>query len=309
MLRPYVLILGNNSSLPTKNYHPTSQILYIGEKYFLIDCGEGTQVQLMKSKIKINKIDKIFISHLHGDHYFGLISILSTYQLLKRNKKLKIYSPKGLKNIIFEHLKWSKSKITYPLEFITLKYKKYKKIYENNKIKIYILPLKHIIYTNGFLFKEKKKLKNLNIKNVNKIKEIKISDYLNIKKGNNFIKKNGKIIKNKYLTFKSKKTLSYAFCSDTTYYPKLIKYIKNVDLLYHESTFLNDKKKLANNRGHSTSKDAAKIAKLSNVKKLILGHFSSRYIKIYKFKKEAIKIFNNCEITKNLKKYYLDLKK
>ncbi|WGH27079.1 MAG: ribonuclease Z [Candidatus Shikimatogenerans bostrichidophilus] len=305
MIKSNIIILGCNSSLPTKNFHPTSQILYMRENYYLIDCGEGTQVQLIKSRIKINKINNIFISHLHGDHYFGLIGILSTYQLLKRNKKLNIYSPKGLKNIIYEHLKWSNSKITYPLKFITLKSKKYKKIYENNDIKIYIIPLKHKIYTNGFLFKEKKKLKNLNIENVKKIKEIKISDYLNIKKGNNFIKKNGKKIPNNYLTFKSKKTLSYAFCSDTSFYPKITKYLKNVDLLYHESTYLHEKKKLAYNRGHSTSKQAAKIAKLSNVKKLLLGHYSCRYPNISKFEKEAKKIFPNCETSKNLKKYYI----
>ncbi|WGH28077.1 MAG: ribonuclease Z [Candidatus Shikimatogenerans bostrichidophilus] len=304
MIKSYIIILGNNSSLPTKNYHPTSQILYMNNNYYLIDCGEGTQVQLIKAKIKINKINKIFISHLHGDHYFGLIGILSTYQLLKRNKKLKIYSPKGLKNIIKEHLKWSKSKITYPLKFVTLKSKKYKKIYENNDIKIYIIPLKHKIYTNGFLFKEKKKLKNLNIKNVRKIKEIKIKDYLNIKKGKNFIKKNGKIIPNKYLTFKSKKPLSYAFCSDTSFNIKILKYIKNVNLLYHESTFLHEKKDLAYNRGHSTSKQAAKIAKLANVKKLLLGHYSCRYPNIIKFEKEAKEIFFNSESSKNLKKYY-----
>ncbi|WGH25686.1 MAG: ribonuclease Z [Candidatus Shikimatogenerans bostrichidophilus] len=305
MINSNIIILGCNSSLPTRNFHPTSQILYMRENYFLIDCGEGTQVQLIKAKIKINKIDNIFISHLHGDHYFGLIGILSTYQLLGRKKKLNIFSPKGLKNIINEHLKWSKSKITYPLKFIILSSKKSEKIYDKNNVNIYTIPLKHKIYTNGFLFKEKKKLKNLNIENVNKIKEIKISDYINIKKGKDYIKKNGTKIPNKYLTFKQQKPLSYAFCSDTSYYPKISKYLKNVDLLYHESTFLHKDNILAYKRGHSTSIEAAKIAKLSNVKKLLLGHFSCRFPNIKKFEKEAKKIFNNTIATKSLNNYNL----
>ncbi|BDT61558.1 MAG: ribonuclease Z [Flavobacteriales endosymbiont of Rhyzopertha dominica] len=305
MIKSYVIILGCNSSLPKKKFHPTSQILYMRENYYLIDCGEGTQVQLIRAKIKINKINNIFISHLHGDHYYGIMGILSTYQLLGRKNPLNIYSPKGLKNIINENFKWSKTKITYKINYITLKKKKFNKIYENDSLKIFTIPLKHKIYTNGFLFKEKKKLKNLNIINVKKIKEIKISDYLNIKKGKNFIKKNGKIIDNNYLTFKAKKPLSYAFCSDTSFYPKIIKYLKNVDLLYHESTFLNKYKNLAYIRGHSTSIDAANIAKLSNAKKLLLGHYSCRHPNINIFKYEAKKIFYNTEISKNLNKYYI----
>ncbi|WGH27591.1 MAG: ribonuclease Z [Candidatus Shikimatogenerans bostrichidophilus] len=305
MIKPYLIVLGCNSSLPNKNYHPTSQILYMRENYFLIDCGEGTQVQLLKAKIKINKINNIFISHLHGDHYFGIMGILSTYQLLDRKNELNIYSPKGLKNIIYENLKWSKSKIRYKLNFITLKSKKFKRIFKNKNVKIYNIPLKHKIYTNGFLFKERKKLKNLNIKNIKKIKEIKISDYLNIQKGNDFFKKDGTKISNKFLTFKSKKPLSYAFCTDTSFNPKICKFFKNVNLLYHESTFLHEKKKLANNRGHSTSIEAAKIAKISKAKKLLLGHFSYRYPNIKKFEIEAKKIFNKTKITKILKHYFI----
>ncbi|WGH25623.1 MAG: ribonuclease Z [Candidatus Shikimatogenerans bostrichidophilus] len=300
--KPYVLLLGYNSSLPTKNYHPTSQILYLGQEFFLIDCGEGTQVQLLNSKIKINKINNILISHLHGDHYYGLIGILSSYQLLGRKNKLQIFSPKGLKNIIKEHIKWSNLKFNYPIKFINLPNKK-KKIYNNN-IKIYNFPLKHTIQTFGFFFKEKKKLKNLNIINVKKIKEIKIKDYIDIKKGKNFIKKNGQIINNNFLTYKRPPRLSYAFCTDTSYYPKIIKYIKNVDILYHESTFLKNNSKIAYKKGHSTSIDAAKIAKKSNAKKLLLGHFSTRYHNFYEFIKEAKTIFPYTIYPKLLKHYY-----
>ncbi|WGH25140.1 MAG: ribonuclease Z [Candidatus Shikimatogenerans bostrichidophilus] len=303
MINSYLIILGYNSSLPIYNHHPTSQILYMRENYFLIDCGEGTQSQLIKTKIKINKINNIFISHLHGDHYYGLIGILSTYQLLRRKNILTIYSPKGLKEIIKVHLKWSSTKICYPLKFVILSSRKKEKIFENKNVKIYTIPLEHKIYTNGFLFKEKKKLKNLNIDNVKKIKEININDYINIKKGNNFVKKDGTIIPNKFLTFKSQKPLSYAFCSDTKYSPKIIKFLKNVDLLYHESTYLQKFKKLAYNRGHSTAIDAANIAKLSKVKKLILGHFSNRFPYIKLFEYEAKTTFKNSIIPKTLKPY------
>lgn len=305
MINSYLIILGYNSSIPTYNHHPTSQILYMRNNYFLIDCGEGTLSQLIKTKIKINKINNIFISHLHGDHYFGLLGILSTFQLLKRKNLLTIYSPKGLKNIIQTHFKWSYTKITYPLKFFILSSKKHKKIFDNSNIKIYTIPLKHKIYTNGFLFKEKKKLRNLNINNVKKIKEIKISDYLKIKKGHNYITKDGIIIPNNYLTFNPPKPLSYAFCTDTIYYPKIIKLLKNVNLLYHESTYLKKFNILAYKRGHSTSIEAANIAKLSNAKKLLLGHFSNRFPNIKIFIKEAKKIFYNSYIPKILKPYYI----
>ncbi|MDH3004660.1 MAG: ribonuclease Z, partial [Candidatus Shikimatogenerans sp. JK-2022] len=226
---------------------------------------------------------------------------------LKRNKLLTIYSPKGLKEIIKVHLKWSNSKIYYPLKFVILSSKKQKKIFENNDLKIYTLPLKHKIYTNGFLFKEKKKLKKLNINNIRKIKEINIRDYKNIQKGYNYIKKDGTIILNKYLTYKSPKPLSYAFCSDTRYNPNLIKlkHFKNLNLLYHESTYLHKLYKLAYERGHSTPITAAKIALLSNANKLILGHFSNRFPNKRLFLYEAKKIFKNTIIPKILKKYYI----
>lgn len=305
MNSPFIQILGFNSSLPNKkNYHSTSQILYMGEEYFLIDCGEGTQIQLMKSNIKINKINNIFITHLHGDHYFGLIGILSTFKLLKRKNILNIYSPKGLKNIISEYSKWSKLKFNFKINFFNLSIKKFKKIYKK-KIKIYNIPLKHTIYTNGFLFKEKKKLKNLKIEKIKKIKEIQIKDYINIKKGKDFILKNGKKISNKFLTYKRKKSLSFAFCTDTIYSPNICKYIKNVDLLYHESTFLKKFKKLALSRGHSTSIDAALIAKKAKVKKLLLGHFSNRFPNFNTFLKEAKTKFKNTIKPILFKKYFL----
>ncbi|XCC45353.1 MAG: ribonuclease Z [Candidatus Shikimatogenerans sp. Ttur] len=256
-MKPKLIILGNNSSFPRKKYHPTSQILYISNIYFLIDCGEYTQIQIIKSKIKLLKINNILISHLHGDHYYGLISILSTFQLLNRKKTINIYCNKYLKKIINIQCKYSKIKFNYKINYIFLK-KKYKKIFSNNKINIYNIPLKHNINNNGFLFKGKNEYK-----------------------------------------------YSYAFCSDTIFYKKIIKYIKNVNLLYYDSTYINKYKILAKKNGHSTAKQAAKIALLANVKKLLLGHFSNIIKNLNLFKIEAKKIFFNTNISKILKTYYL----
>lgn len=303
MKKSNLIILGCHSSIPTIEFHPTSQILEMCENTFLIDCGEGTQAQIKKTNIKINNISNIFISHLHGDHYFGLIGLISTYQLIGRKIPLNIYSPKGLKEIINIHFKWSKSRIEYDINYIELLSKKSEKIFENKKIIVYTIPLKHRISTNGFLFKEKSHDRNLNINAIKKYPEIRISDYKNIKKGNNFKLSNGNEILNSDITFDPPKSISYAFCSDTSYCIDIIKYIKNVNLLYHESTFLEIEKERAKKTGHSTAIQAAKIAKKANVKKLILGHYSNRFKDIKKFEKEAKKIFYNTEASEALKNY------
>lgn len=305
ILTPKLTILGCHSSIPTKNFHPTSQIFEIRGHVFLIDCGEGTQVQIKRTKIKFNKISHIFISHLHGDHYFGLIGLLSTLQLLGREKLLNIYSPKGLDEIINCHLKWSGSRINYPIIYHELLSNSSENIFEDDKISIFTIPLKHRIHTNGFLFKEKKNERKLNINEIKKYTEIKISDYTNIKSGKDFIMNNGKIILNSQLTFPMSKPSSYAFCSDTMYYPYIINQIQGVDLLYHESTFLNIEKERAEITGHSTANQAAIIAKEANVGKLLLGHYSNRFTDIKDFKIEAQKIFINTENTEPLKSFFI----
>ncbi|WP_185865010.1 ribonuclease Z [Blattabacterium cuenoti] len=306
MRKSSLTILGCHSSIPTSNrFNPTSQILEMNGSYFLIDCGEGTQVQLRKAKIKFSKIIHIFISHLHGDHFFGLIGLLSTFHLLGREKTVVIFAPKGLKEIINVHFKWSYTKLRYPINYIELYSNKLEKILENEKVEVFTIPLKHRIYTNGFLFKEKLSPRKLNIKEINKISSIKISDYKNLKLGNDFISTNGKIVPNSKLTLDPPKILSYAFCSDTSYHPPIIEYIKNVDLLYHESTFLKIEENRATKTGHSTANQAADIAKRAKVKKLLLGHYSNRFPNIKDFEKEAKKIFFNTESTENLKTYYL----
>ena len=290
-------ILGCHSATPRTFAHPSSQFLEINNRFFLIDCGEGTQTLLRKHKIKFSKIKHIFISHLHGDHYFGLIGLISTFGLLNRQTELHIFAPKGIEKIITLQLKLSKSWVKYPLIFHELDSKKSESIFEDDKVEVFTIPLKHRIYTNGFLFKEKTKERNLNIMEINKYPEIEICDYQNLKNGKDFTLSNGDIVKNKAITFDPPSILQYAYCSDTAYYESITPLIENVDLLYHESTFLEDKKDLAKSTKHSTAKEAATIAQKSKVKKLLLGHYSSRYKDENLFLKEAQSVFSNTELS------------
>ena len=286
-------ILGCHSATPRVNSHPTSQFLEIKNHNFLIDCGEGTQVQLRKYSIKFSKIKHIFISHLHGDHFYGLVGLISTFRLLNRETELHIYAPKGLKEIITLQLKLSNSWTHYPLFFHQLTSTKSELIFEDKKVEVHTIPLDHRIYTNGFLFKEKIGERKLNMGAIYKHSEIEICDYQNLKIGRDFVLENGTVLKNETLTFDPVTPISYAFCSDTSYYPEIIPTIKNASCLYHETTFLEDKEKLATTTKHSTAAQAASIAKQANVKQLIIGHYSGRYKSISGFKKEAQEIFKN----------------
>jgi len=289
-------ILGCHSATPRTDSHTTSQFLEINNRNFLIDCGEGTQVQLRKYKVKFSKISHIFISHLHGDHFYGLIGLISTFSLLNREKDLHVFGPKGIKEIILLQLKLSQSWTNFSLLFHELESKESELIFEDEKVEVHTIPLSHRVYTNGYLFKEKVGERKLNIGKILHHPEIEICDYQNIKNGKDFIKENGEVIKNTLLTTDPTKPLSYAFCSDTKYKPSITSIINNVDLLYHESTFLKDKENLCETTGHSTAEQAAEIAKMANVKKLILGHYSSRYKNLELFKEEAKPIFNKVEL-------------
>ncbi len=286
-------ILGYNAAIPTAKANPTAQLLNINESCYLIDCGEGTQIQLRKAKIKLSKINTIFISHMHGDHLFGLIGLISTLELLGRENPLHIYGPKGIKQFITFQQEATSSYNKLKLVFHELESKQSEKIYEDKKVEVFTIPLIHRMYTNGFLFKEKLKSRRLNIDTINKYPEIEICDYENLKNGRDFALSNGEVIKNEVLTHDPEKTISYAFCSDTAYNEKVIPIINEVNLLYHEATFKEDKIKLAKQTGHSTASQAAEIAKKANVKKLVLGHFSNRYKDPKEVYEEAKAIFEN----------------
>ena len=288
-------ILGSQGALPRRGMYSTSQILNIKNKYILIDCPEGVQFQLKNFRIKFSKIDFILISHAHGDHYFGLIGLISTYSLLRRKNKLKLFCPRVVSEIINAQMKISSMFLSYDLEIIELNSKKSEKIYESNDFSIFTIPLKHSIYSNGFLFQEKNNKRKLNLDLAQKFNINKVY-YNKLTKGENVFNEKGKEIDFREVTIEGSKNKSYAFCSDTTYFPNIIKKISNVDLLYHESTFLEEDREKAKLTWHSTAKDAAKIARDAKVDKLIIGHFSSRYENLDLFVNEVKQIFQNVEL-------------
>ncbi|QGK73121.1 ribonuclease Z [Flavobacterium sp. SLB02] len=285
-------ILGCYAATPRTLTNPTSQVLEIKNRLFLIDCGEGTQVQLRKNKIKFSKINHIFISHLHGDHLYGLIGTISTFSLLGRTTDLHIYGPKGIKELILLQLKLTESWTTYDLFFHELESKESEVIFEDNRVIVKTIPLKHRVYTNGFLFQEKPGDRKLNVDAVQQY-NIHTAYYQKIKGGGDITLDNGTVIENEKLSFDPIPAKSYAFCSDTVYNEDIIPVIKDVDVLYHESTFLESEAPLALKTLHSTAKEAARIALKANVKQLVLGHYSTRYDGIERFKEEAQEIFPN----------------
>lgn len=285
-------VLGCYAATPRTITNPTAQVLEIRNRLFLIDCGEGTQVQLRKNKVKFSKINHIFISHLHGDHCYGLIGLVSTFMLLNRTSDLHIYGPKGIKEIINLQLRLSNSWVNYGLFFHELTSNESEIVYEDEKVLVKTIPLKHRIYTNGFLFQEKTGDRKLNMDAVLTY-EIDTCYYQNIKNGKDITLEDGRTIENNVLSFDPVPSKSYAFCSDTAFDEAIIPHIENATVLYHESTFLESESALAVKTMHSTAKEAARIALKANVSQLLLGHYSTRYGDINLFKEEAETIFPN----------------
>lgn len=298
-------ILGCFSATPRKNTNPTAQVLEINNHLFLIDCGEGTQVELRQNKIKFSRIKHIFISHLHGDHFFGLVGLISTFRLLTRETELHIHCPKGLKEIITLQMKLSDSWTNYPLIFHELTSNTSELIFEDHKVEVWTIPLNHRIYANGFLFKEKEGERHLHMPSVIEA-NIDMAYYNKLKQGHDVVNKEGILIDYRKVTLPPNPSKSYAFCSDTAYKEDIIPIIKNVDVLYHESTFLEKHAHLAIKTKHSTAKEAALIAKKADAKTLILGHYSTRYDDLNEFKVEAQTVFQSVELAKDGKKFNFD---
>ena len=288
-------ILGCYSATPRALNNTTSQVLEINNHMFLIDCGEGTQIQLRKHKIKFNRIKHIFISHLHGDHFFGLVGLISTFRLLTRQEDLHIYGHKGIKDLVTMHMKLADSWTNYNLIFHELTSDTSDIIFEDEKVEVLTIPLNHRVYTNGFIFKEKEGERKLVVTAAEKA-NIEKAYYRKLKQGFDVINKDGKTIKNESVTKAGLKPKSYAFCSDTMYKEDIVPIIKNVDVLYHESTFLEKHAHLGPKTKHSTAKEAATIAKLANAGKLLLGHYSTRYDSLNAFKEEAQEVFDSVEL-------------
>jgi ribonuclease Z len=290
-----VTILGSSSATPTSRRFPTAQLLNVSERFFLIDCGEGAQIQLRRYKVRFQRINHIFISHLHGDHYLGLMGLISSMHLLGRKKELVIYSPKGLQEIIDVQMRISATVLNYPVKWVELNPEVPELIYEDSQITVTTVILNHRIPCCGFLFREKKKLLSLDKARITEDK-VPVQAYFSLKSGDNFTDENGRIFLSKDYTLPQSRSRSYAFCSDTRFDLKVAEQIKSVDLLYHEATFLHELLDRAEKTAHSTAKEAGIIARTANVQKLAIGHFSVRYNDMEPLLAEAKSEFDNTEI-------------
>lgn len=295
-------ILGANSAIPIGNRFPTSQVVEFNQHAYMIDCGEGTQIQVRRNKIKIQRVKAIFISHLHGDHYFGIFGLLGTMSLLGRTMPLKIYSSPGLKEMVDLQLKASKAYYDFEIEFIEIDHKKSELIYEDSIVEVRTIPLVHRIPTSGFLFKEKEGLRKISKFHIEEL-QIPVSQMNAIKHGADFVDAHGITHKNEEITGNPNKAWSYAFCSDTKYSEKIIPVIKGTDVLYHEATFLESERDRAKHTMHSTALQAGEIAKLAEVSELILGHYSARYKKLEGHQKEAQQVFKNTHLAVEGKRF------
>ncbi|MFN8253984.1 MAG: ribonuclease Z [Ferruginibacter sp.] len=286
-------ILGNNSALPAFDRSPTAQVLQTAEESYLIDCGEGTQLQMMKYKIRRSRIHRIFISHLHGDHYFGLIGLINSMSLLGRIQELHIHGPKDLEDILKLQLKVSDTKLSFRLHFHALK--REEQIVDDKRVTVECFRVQHRIECWGFLFREKKNPRKINPEKVTEF-EIPAAYYDKLQQGLDYTRKDGLVIKNELVTTAASKPKTYAYCADTIYDEDLVDIVKHVDLLYHEATYLKDAAERAASRHHSTTVQAAAIAALGRVKKLLIGHFSSKYETLDGFLAEAKEVFDNTEL-------------
>ncbi len=288
-----VTILGNNSALPAFDRHPTAQVITMEDQLFLVDCGEGTQMQMAKYKIRRSKINHIFISHLHGDHYFGLIGLLTSMGLLGRTQELNLYAPSALKDIIDLQLKVADIHLPYLLHFHPLLEEAV--ILRESKFEVSCFPVFHRIACWGFRFREIRPFRRINPEKARQY-DVPSSFFDRLKWGESYLGKDGSIVENQWVTEPATKAKSYAYAADTLFDERIAEKVNGVDLLYHETTYLKDLEEQAGKRFHSTTTQAATIARLAGVQRLIIGHFSSKYEKLQPFEQEAREIFPNTDL-------------
>ena len=285
-------ILGSSSALPKPDRFTTAHVLNAHERFFLIDCGEGTQLQLRRFRIQFSRIHHIFISHLHGDHFFGLPGLISSFNLMGRKRTLYIYGPPELELILRNLHQVMDEKLNYPLVFKSLNPTVSELILDTPKLSVNTIPLDHKKPSLGFLFREKPEDRKIRKEFIEEL-GLSIKEILQLKKGNDVVRENGQLLEVSKLTKVAKDPRSYAFVSDTRYSEKIVQQIHNVDLLYHEATYLDEMKARAKVTGHSTATEAAKIARMAGVKQLVIGHFSARYKDTNPLLQEAKSIFIN----------------
>ncbi len=302
MMKFEVTILGSSSATPVFNRNPSAQLLNCNEKYYLIDCGEGTQQQLTKYNLKAARIDYIFISHLHGDHYFGLIGLLSSLHLNGRVKPMQIFGPKPLLEILEIQFKYSDTVLRYPIEFFPIEADESRQIFENSDLTVKTIVLNHRIPTTGFIFQQKKRQRKL-IKD--KTDEVPMAYYTALKKGIDVELPNGDILRSEDYTTEADAPRCYAYCSDTLFDESYFAAIKDCDTLYHEATFMHDLLDRAKETHHTTALQAGEVAKINGVKKLLIGHFSSRYKTLQMLLEEAQSVFENTELAVEGRTFHL----
>lgn len=300
-----VKILGSNSATPAHRRHHTSQLVNVEGKYYLIDCGEATQLQLKRYKLRAQRINNIFISHLHGDHYLGLMGLLSSMHLMGRNKPLNLYGPKGLSEIITLQLKYSDTVFNYEINFVEINTEVNQLIHEDELVSVYSIPLNHRIPCSGFLIEEKPK--NRRIRREAIPEDFSVRNIIRLKKGEDIYSEEGQLLyKNEDMTLPPRQSFKYAYCSDTKYDESIIPIIEGSDMLYHESTFLEEHMDRASTTYHSTAKEAATIAQKAGVGKLLLGHFSARYKELEPIQEEAREVFAESYLAIEGEEFILD---
>ncbi len=300
-----VTILGNNSAIPAHGRHPTSQVVTLRDKLFLVDCGEGTQLQMSHYKIKRSKISHIFISHLHGDHYFGLIGLLNSFGLQSRTTALHIYAPGPLKEILQLQLECAHTVLPYPLHFQALEDSQNGTLVREDDVEITAFPTHHHIDCYGFLFKERRPKRRIAPEKI-KPHHIPYSFYRNLQNGEDFVDEQGTLVKNELLTTDPPEARCYAYCADTLYDERILQYITHCDMIYHEATYLHKELDRARSRYHTTAQQAATLARKAGVKRLLIGHYSSKYQDLEPFAAETEPIFKNTTISQEGTTYLVD---
>jgi len=294
-----LIILGAGSALPTRSNFPTSQLLELRDKQYMIDCGEGTQIRMRQMGLKINRLGHIFISHLHGDHCFGLIGLISSFGMLNRTADLYIHGPIGITKLFEYQIAFFCDNLPFKVIFEEFDTRSNAMMFEDRSVTVYSIPLKHRVPCSGFLFNEKARDRHIKREMIN-FYQVPVAQLNLIKGGADFLTQDGELIPNGCLTTAADKTVSYAYCSDTAYSEKIIPMIKGVDLLYHEATFAESEKVRAKTTMHSTAGQAATIALKAEVGKLLIGHFSARYADQQLLLDEAKSVFSNTLLAQDM---------
>ena len=290
-----VTILGNSSAKPTATGHPSAQVVNVNEQYFLVDAGEGVQRQMARRGISALKLRAVFLSHLHGDHMYGLFPLLSTLGLYGRRTPLRIYAPRPFGEMLECFLRLCETNLPYTPEWVEVDTTKHQIIFENDSTEVWSLPLRHRIPTAGYLFRQKEPALNVKKYAIERY-GLTVGQIVQAKRGEDVVLDSGEVLSNDAITYRPYGALSYAYCSDTNYSARLARMVEGVDVLYHEATYAADMRKTAKERGHSTTEDAAKVAKMAGAGRLLIGHFSSRYKDLSLLLDEAREVFPATDI-------------